>query len=424
MGKSTLFNSLIGQRRAIVGPERGITRDRLYSRLVMDDGIEVDLVDTGGFDTITDGSFARSMREQTLQAIGDADIIVCLFDTQTGITPDDEELVKTLRQSGADVIYVANKVDDPNLAAASAWLYELGLDDFIEISARKKTGLEKLIDQIKARVREHPREAIEDETDAVRVSILGRPNVGKSLLLNKIIGENRAIVSDEAGTTRDYVDIRIAHEGKEYVFVDTAGIRRKSRIQDSLERLSVMRSLQNVNMSHICLLLVDPFEGVTDQDKRLCRIIIEHGRGFMLIVNKSDLIDTARREEIRRTVRHDLRFLPDVKVVFISALTGKNVARLYPMIDSLFEKTTMNIPTAKINRIFADIISANPPPAVKGRQLKFFYINQTGTVPPQFRVVSNFPKAVPENYHRYLSHALKKACGMEGISIKLFFAGK
>ena len=424
VGKSTLFNSLIGQRRAIVGPERGITRDRLYARLVMDDGIEVDLVDTGGFDTITDGSFARSMREQTLQAIGDADIIVCLFDTQTGITPDDEELVKTLRQSGADVIYVANKVDDPNLAAASAWLYELGLDDFIEISARKKTGLERLIEQIKAHVRKHPREPIEDETDAVRVSILGRPNVGKSLLLNKIIGENRAIVSDEAGTTRDYVDIRIAHEGKEYVFVDTAGIRRKSRIQDSLERLSVMRSLQNVNMSHICLLLVDPFEGVTDQDKRLCRIIMEHGRGFMLIVNKSDLIDTARREEIRHTIRHDFRFLPDVKVVFISALTGKNVARLYPMIDSLFGKTTMNIPTAKINRVFADIVSANPPPAVKGRQLKFFYINQTGTVPPQFRVVSNFPKAVPENYHRYLSHALKKACGMEGISIKLFFAGK
>jgi GTP-binding protein len=424
VGKSTLFNSLIGERRAIVGPQRGITRDRLYSRLVMGDGVEVDLVDTGGFDTITDGSFSKSMREQTVQAIQDADLIVCLFDALTGITPDDEELVKTLRQSGADVIYVANKVDDPNRAAASAWLYELGLADFIEISATKKTGLVTLVAQIKEHIREHPRESLEDETDAVRVSILGRPNVGKSLLLNKIIGENRAIVSDEAGTTRDYVDIRIAHAGKEYVFVDTAGIRRKSRIHDSLERLSVMRSLQNVNMSHICLLLVDPFEGVTDQDKRLCRIIMDHGRGFMLIVNKSDLIDAAGREEIRGKVSHDLRFLPDVKVVFISALTGKNVAKLYPMIDALFEKTTMNIPTARINRIFADILSKNPPPVVKGRQLKFFYINQVGTVPPQFRIVSNFPKAVPENYHRYLSHALKKACGMEGISIKLQFAGK
>ena len=423
VGKSTLFNSLIGERRAIVGPERGITRDRLYSRLVIG-GDEVDLVDTGGFDTITDGSFARSMREQTVQAIEDADLIVCLFDAQIGITPDDEELVKTLRQSGADVIYVANKVDDPNLAAASALLYELGLDEFIEISASKKIGLKKLISRISEYIQRHPQALLQDDTDAVRVSILGRPNVGKSLLLNKIIGENRAIVSDEAGTTRDYVDIRIAHEGKEYVFVDTAGIRRKSRIHDSVERLSVMRSLQNVNMSHICLLLVDPFEGVTDQDKRLCRIIMDHGRGFMLIVNKSDLIDTAKREEIRHNLVHDFRFLPDVKVVFISALTGKNVARLYPMIDALFEKITMNMPTGRINRIFADIISKNPPPIVKGRQLKFFYINQIGTIPPKFRIVSNFPQAVPENYHRYLSNALKKACGMEGISIKIHFAGK
>jgi len=163
---------------------------------------------------------------------------------------------------------------------------------------------------------------------------------------------------------------------------------------------------------------------VTDQDKRLCRIIMDHGRGFMLIVNKSDLIDAAMREEIRRKIKHDFRFMPDVKVVFISALTGKNVARLYPMIDALFEKTTMDIPTAKLNRIFADILSANPPPVVKKRQLKFFYINQVGTVPPKFRIVSNFPKSVPENYHRYLSHALKKACGMEGISIKIQFAGK
>lgn len=424
VGKSTLFNSLIGQRRAIVGPQRGITRDRLYSRLVMDDGVEADLVDTGGYDTIGDGSFAKSMREQTMQAIGDADLILCLFDAQTGITPDDEDLVKTLRQSGAEVIYVANKVDDPNMPAASAWLYELGLDEFIEISASKKIGLKTLIERIREYIQGHPRESVEDETDAVRVSILGRPNVGKSLLLNRIIGDDRAIVSDEAGTTRDYVDIRFTHSDREYVFVDTAGIRRKSRIHDSLERLSVMRSLQNVNMSHICLLLVDPFEGVTDQDKRLCRIIMDHGRGFMLIVNKSDLVDAAQKEEIRHKILHDLRFLPDVKIVFISALTKKNVHKLYPIIDALFAKTTMNIPTAKINRVFADIVSANPPPIVKGRPLKFFYINQVGTVPPAFRIVSNFPKAVPENYHRYLMHALKKACGLDGISIKLKFAGK
>lgn len=424
VGKSTLFNSLIGQRRAIVGPERGITRDRLYSRMLIEEDREVDLVDTGGYDTIIDSTFGQPMREQTLQAINDADLIVCLFDTQTGITPDDEDLVKTLRLSSADVIYAANKVDDPHDAAASASLYELGIDDFIEISARKKTGLKQLLERIREHIQVSPRESLEDETDAVRVSILGRPNVGKSLLLNRIIGEDRAIVSNEAGTTRDYVDIQVEHLGQDYIFVDTAGIRRKSRIDNSLERISVMRALQNVNMAHICLLLVDPFEGVTEQDKRLCRIIMDHGRPFVLIVNKSDLVESRQREEIRRTIQHSLRFVQDVRVIFLSALTGKNIGKLYPIIDNLFAKTTMHMPTSKINRMLADIVNAHPPPIIKGRPLKFFYINQVGTVPPRFRIVSNFPKAVPDTYNRYLTNAVKKACSMEGISIKLDFVGK
>ncbi|HHO75660.1 MAG TPA: ribosome biogenesis GTPase Der [Deltaproteobacteria bacterium] len=424
VGKSTLFNALIGQRRAIVGPERGITRDRLYSRMTIGEGIDIDIVDTGGFDTVKEGSFAGSMREQTVQAITDADLVLCLFDSHTGITPDDVELVKTLRASGAPVVYVANKVDDPNQAASTVWLYELGLDGFIEISASKKTGLETLVRHIRGFFQERPVESVERLTDAVRVSILGRPNVGKSLLLNKIIGQERAIVSPEAGTTRDYVDIRVSHSEKDYIFVDTAGIRRKSRIDNSLERLSVMRSLQNVNMSHVCMLLVDPSEGVTEQDKRLCRIIMDHGRAFVLIINKSDLIDAASREEIKHRIKHELRFFPDVRIVFISALTGKNVGKIYPMIDSLFEKTTMQIPTPKINRIFNNIVSSHPPPTVKRRPLKFFYINQVGTVPPQFRIVSNLPNEVPVAYHRYLLGAIKKGCGMDGITIKLSFAKK
>ncbi len=424
VGKSTLFNALIGQRRAIVGPERGITRDRLYARFALAEGCEVDLVDTGGFDTIAEGSFFQPMRQQTIQAIGDADVILCLFDAHDGITPDDQELVQVLRSSGADIIYVANKVDDPHESLAAAALYELGIDGFIEISAKKKTGVQALIEEMQKYIKAEPRESLENDTDAVRVSILGRPNVGKSLLLNKIIGEERAIVSPEAGTTRDYVDIRVARAGKDYVFVDTAGIRRKARIDDSLERLSVMRALQNVNMSHICMLLVDPFEGVTEQDKRLCRIIMDHGRAFVLIVNKSDLIDAAQQEQIRHRIAYTLRYVPDLRIVFISALTGKNVGKLYPMIDSLFGKTTMNIPTPKINRFFADIVGANPPPALKRKTLKFFYINQVGTVPPEFRIVSNYPREVPVAYHRYLSNSIKKACGLEGIPIKLQFVGK
>jgi len=422
VGKSTLFNALIRQNRAIVGPERGITRDRIYARLVLDEDIDVDLIDTGGFDTTGEGSFANVMFEQTMLAIREADLLICLFDVRSEITPDDEELVRIIRESGAPVIYVANKVDDPHGNLPSSMLYELGIHDFIEVSARKRTGIPELIERIRSSLLTLPGEPLQDETDAVRVSILGRPNVGKSLLLNRIIGENRSIVSPVAGTTRDYIDIRVTHEGKDYVFVDTAGIRRKARIEDELEKESVMRSLKNIDLSHVCLLLVNPFEGITEQDKRLCRIMTDRGRAFIIVVNKSDLIEPGKRTGIREAVHHSLKFIPDVKVIFTSALTGKDVGRIYPMIDDLFAKTTMEAPTPKINRILADIAQANLPPVANGKHLKFYYINQVGTVPPKFRIVTNFPGSVPENYQRYLSHTLKKSLSLQGIPIKLQFA--
>ncbi|HQG32556.1 MAG TPA: 50S ribosome-binding GTPase, partial [Deltaproteobacteria bacterium] len=246
VGKSTLFNALIRQHRAIVGPERGITRDRIYARLDLGEDLDVDLIDTGGFDTTGEGSFANVMFEQTMLAIREADLLICLFDVQSEITPDDEELVRIIRESGAQVIYAANKVDDPHGNLPSSMLYELGIHEFVEISARKRTGIPELIERVRSSLLTLPGEPLRDETDAVRVSILGRPNVGKSLMLNRIIGENRSIVSPVAGTTRDYIDIRVTHEGKDYVFVDTAGIRRKARIEDELEKESVMRSLKNI----------------------------------------------------------------------------------------------------------------------------------------------------------------------------------
>jgi len=265
---------------------------------------------------------------------------------------------------------------------------------------------------------------VEIQTDAVRVSILGRPNVGKSLLLNKIIGEDRAIVSPEAGTTRDYVDISVERTGKQYIFVDTAGIRRKSRIEDSIERFSVMRSLQNINMSHVCLLLVDPQEGLTDQDKRLCGIIIEHGRAFVLVVNKCDLMNDAGLKNVRENIRHSLRFMPDAHLAYTSALTGKNVDGLYPLIDTLFAKTTSRVSTGILNRLLSDITDSHTPPMIRHRPLKLYYITQTGIVPPRFQVVVNYPDSVPATYSRFLAHSIKKACGMEGIPITLSFAGR
>jgi GTP-binding protein len=424
VGKSTLFNDLVGQNRAIVGPERGITRDRIYGRLSLREDLEVDLVDTGGFDTTGEGDFSGHMFEQTMLAIRESDLLLCMFDVLSEVTPDDQELVRIIRESGAPVIYVANKVDDPHGNMAPAMLYELGIHDFVEVSARKKTGLKELRQGILSVMQAIPQPDLEKETDAVRVSILGRPNVGKSLLLNRIIGENRSIVSPVAGTTRDYVDIRVSHEGKDYVFVDTAGIRRKSRIQDALEKESVFRSLKNVNMSHVCLLLIDPFEGVTEQDKRICSIMTDHGRAFAIVVNKSDLMEAGSRIKLREAIHYSLKFFPDVKIAFISALTGKNVERMYPMINELFTKTTTQITTGQLNRILADIAGSYTPPVVKGRQVKFFYATQVGTVPPEFRIVTNFPDSMQTSYHRYLIRAFKKALSLEGIPLKLRFVPK
>lgn len=421
VGKSTLFNALIKENRAIVGPERGITRDRIYARLTLDEDMDIDLVDTGGFDTTGEGDFAKHMFDQTMQAIDEADLLICLFDVLSDLTPDDQELVRILRESHVKVIFVANKVDDPGASISSSVLYELGIHDFINISARKKSGIQELLARVQSIVSSMPTLKLQDQTDAVRVSILGRPNVGKSLLLNRIIGEERSIVSPVAGTTRDYIDMRITHEGRDYIFVDTAGIRRKSRIDDSLEKESVMRSLRNVDMSHVCLLLVDPAEGVTEQDKRLVRIMTDHGRAFALVVNKSDLIEPGKRTAIREAAKYELKYIPDVKIQFVSALTGKDVGRLYSIINELFAKTTTQAPTPVINRIIADIAKTTLPPISRGKPLKFYYVTQVGTIPPQFRIVTNYPDSVPENYHRFLVHKLKKELSLDGVPIKLRF---
>ncbi|MGC9325912.1 MAG: ribosome biogenesis GTPase Der [Desulfomonilia bacterium] len=424
VGKSTLFNLLVKENRSIVGPERGITRDRIYGRWRIGKEEEVDLVDTGGFDTLGEIPFSELMREQTVAAIRDADLIICLFDAQTAVNPDDSALVQHLRQSRAPVIFAANKVDDPHGDTMASLIYELGIDGFIEISAKNRRGIPELVQRVKEHLSTQAQISLEEQTEKIRVSILGRPNVGKSLLINRLIGWDRTIVSPEAGTTRDYVDIKVTHDQRDFIFVDTAGIRRKTRIDTKIERISVMRSLKNVNTSHVCLLLLDPAEGLTDQDKRLCRIFIEHGRAFVLIVNKSDLVDTGERTLIREQLKHSIRFMPDVPVLFTSALTGKNIQKLYPIIEELFSKTTCTVGTSQLNRVFSRIVDTHTPPVIRGRALKFYYITQVGTVPPRFRVVANNPEQVPAAYERYIIGSLKKDLGMEGIPIKLLFAGK
>lgn len=423
-GKSTLFNLLIGERRAIVGPQRGITRDRIYGRWNLGEGLEADLVDTGGFDTIGDIPFSKSVKAQTILAIEDADLVLCLFDAKSPPTPDDRELVNLLRRSSAKVVFVANKVDDPSQKNTATMLYELGIDEPLEISALNKASISTLKDSVRERLAQTELVSAESITDCVRISILGRPNVGKSMLLNRIIGEERAIVSPVAGTTRDYVDITVERTGRKYTFVDTAGIRRKARIDDEIERFSVMRSLHNINLSHVCLMLVDPQEGLTDQDKRLCGIIMEHGKAFVLVVNKCDLMSEAQLKNVRENVRHSLRFMPDAHLAFTSALTGRNVDALYPLIDELFIKTTTRVSTGILNRLMGDIADSHTPPLIRHRPLKLYYITQTGIVPPRFQVAVNYPNDVPASYARFLMHSVKKACAMDGIPIIINFMGR
>ena len=422
VGKSTLFNLLVRENRAIVGPQRGITRDRIYGRWVIDEDTSVDIVDTGGYDSLAGGQIELSMRDQTLLAIQEADLIVCLLDGRAGVTADDLALVRILRESRADVLYVANKVDDPAAAAGAAQLYELGIDGFIDISA-VNNRIGALVDAVRERLANHPTPAVQDKS-AIRVSILGRPNVGKSMLINRITGSERSIVSPIPGTTRDYVDIRITHQDKDYVFIDTAGVRRRSHIDDRLEKVSVMRSIHNVEHAQVSLCVMDATEPLTDQDRTLLNIVMDYGRACAIIMNKSDLVDAKQRADIREKMKLVLRYAPDVPLLFTSALTGKQVIKIFPLIDTLYAKTTTEIQTAVLNKVLQEAASKMHPPSIKGRRVKLFYITQTGTAPPHFRIVSNHPDLIPESYTRYLSAAIKKGCGLEGIPIKIHFVGK
>jgi GTPase len=422
VGKSTLFNQLLRDNRAIVGPERGITRDRIYGRWHIDEEHTVDIVDTGGYDSIAEGSIGTSMREQTLVAIKEADLILCVLDAREGVTRDDYELIEILRNSRCDIIYVANKVDDPNADSGIAQLYELGLESFIGISAKNKR-LGELLDEIKTRI-DKTEGVLPDERDHIRVSILGRPNVGKSALLNRIIGKERSIVSPVAGTTRDYVDTSFERGGRKYLFIDTAGIRRKSRIDTKLEKISIMRSIQNVERSHVCLCLMDATESLTDQDRHLMGIIQEHARASAIVINKADLIDDQGKRTVHDRIDLFMRFAADTPVILASALTGKNVPRLFPLINELYDKTSKEVPTPVLNRHLVNIVEKHQPPVSKNRRIKFYYITQTGTIPPRFRIVTNRPEDIPEAYSRYLIKALKAKCGLDGIPLKIKFASR
>ncbi len=441
VGKSTLFNRLIGRRQAIVEDLPGTTRDRLYGDaewagrafVVVDTGGIEPLKERGGkvvsasYDPLASASkgFVAEIRSQAELAIEEADVIVFLVDVKEGLTAADEEVAAMLRQTDKPVILAANKADNAERRMNALEFYALGLGDPHPISAYHGTGTGDLLDVIVAHLPEAPVVEAEEE-DALRIAIVGRPNVGKSSLLNALLGQERAIVSDIAGTTRDAVDTHLTWEGQKVILVDSAGIRRRGRIERGVEKYSVMRALRAIGRSDVVLLVLDATEGVTAQDAHIGGYILEEGRSLIIVVNKWDAIekDAHTMAEYNKQLRQELKFLDYVPVLYVSALTRQRVNQIIPAALRVKQQREMRIPTGELNRLLQDAIAANPPKAFKGRQARFYYVTQADIDPPTFVFFVNDPRAVHFTYERYLENRIRERFPYEGTPIRLKFKGK
>ncbi|OGP13326.1 MAG: ribosome biogenesis GTPase Der [Deltaproteobacteria bacterium GWA2_54_12] len=421
VGKSTLFNKLLGKKKAIVHDQPGVTRDLNYAD-TEEMGRAFTLVDTGGFEPDAGNIITKQVRDQARLAIEDADVIVFVMDARAGLIPQDEELVDMLRRAGKPVIYVANKIDTPRQAALVADFYSLGVDEIMGVSAEHGLGITELIDEILRRLPE--REEVPVDEDRIKVAIVGRPNVGKSSLLNRLIGKSRAIVSDIAGTTRDSVDTPVDMDGGKYLFIDTAGIRKKSKVSLTVESYSVMEAIRSIERCDVALLLVDGKEGVSTQDEKIAGLIEDRKKCCAVIVNKWDLApekDTHTVEYAKETIRQKLPFIAYAPVLFTSALTGQRVPKVLETVNELFERGRSKASTSALNSALESIVARKHPPASRGREVKFYYMTQVAVLPPTFLIFCNHPDGVEDSYVRFLTSALREAIGMEGIPLKVIF---
>lgn len=418
VGKSTLFNRLAGGLVAIVEDRPGVTRDRLYrdSEWL---GRKFTIIDTGGIEFKNEQtSISTQMRRQAEIAIEEADVIVLVIDAQNSLTPEDEMIAQTLRRSGKPVVIAANKVEDFSKVELYEF-YSLGLGEPIPISAVHGMNVGDLLDQV---ISYFPSEQEEEyDPDIIKIAAIGRPNVGKSSLVNALLGEERVIVSNVPGTTRDAIDSAFEHEGKHYILIDTAGMRRKGRIEELTERYSVSRSLRAVDRSDVVLMLIDGSEGVTEQDKKIAGYAHESGKGIILVVNKWDLVekDEKTMNRFEKDIREQLGFMQYAPTLFISAKTGQRVNRLLELVDFVAEQNSTRITTATINTLVREWVHLNPPPTDKGRRLKILYITQVGVKPPTFVCFVNDPELMHFSYKRYLENQLRKSFGFEGSPIHL-----
>ncbi len=424
VGKSMLFNRLAGQRLSIVEDTPGVTRDRLYAECEWA-GRKFDIVDTGGIEPTTDSEILLFMREQANIAISAADVIVLVTEIGTGVTAADKDVANMLLRSHKPVVLVVNKMDNPSSNDPTIYeFYSLGLGEPISVSAVHGHGTGDMLD---ACVAQFPDEGVGEEDDErIKVAIIGKPNVGKSSLTNLIVGEKRVIVSDVAGTTRDAVDTRVDNKYGKYTFIDTAGIRRKSKVDDRIEKFSVMRAQLAIERADVCLIMIDAREGVTEQDTKIAGMAHESGKAGIIVVNKWDLVDkeTGTMEKMRKQVLRDLSYMSYAPVLFISALTGQRTEKLYELINSVNEQSCKRISTGQLNNVLADAQARVQPPTDKGRRLKIYYMTQTGIKPPTFVTFCNSRELFHFSYQRYLENQIRAAFGLEGTPVRMLIRQK
>jgi GTP-binding protein len=423
VGKSTLFNRLIRERKSIVEDVPGVTRDRIYADTEWD-GREFSLVDTGGFDPGGEEIYPSLIKNQIRIAIEESDLILFVLDGKEGVMPHDRDVVSMLRKVRKPLIFVVNKIDDQKHVERALEFHRLGIEEFFDISALQGRRINDLLDRIVELLPEHTDTGEEDSgEDVIKIAVLGKPNVGKSTLVNKFLGEERLITSPVPGTTRDSIDTFITREGKSYLLIDTAGIRRKSKITFSVERHSVFRAIRSMERADIALLMIDAQEGPTHQDARLAELISDKGRACIVLLNKWDLVpkEAAETPNIEGILKESLLAVGYAPVIIISAVTGRGVDKIFEKIDTVYQNFSQRISTKRLNNFLQRVIGKTPPPVYKGKDIKFYYISQPLTRQPTFVIFTNEIRGVPENYRRFLETKLREEFPLEGTPVKILF---
>ena len=418
VGKSTLFNALAGEKISIVKDTPGVTRDRIYADVSWLDK-NFTLIDTGGIEPDSKDIILSQMREQAQIAIDTADVIIFITDVRQGLVDSDAKVADMLRRSNKPVVLVVNKVDSFDKFMMDTYeFYNLGIGEPVPISASGKLGIGDMLEKVVSHFEEGAGQAEEEEIP--KIAVVGKPNVGKSSLINKVLGESRVIVSDIAGTTRDAIDTKVEWNGNEYIFIDTAGLRRKNKIKEELERYSIIRTVTAVERADVVVMMIDATEGVTEQDAKIAGIAHERGKGIIIVVNKWDAIDKTDKTiyEYTNKIKTVLSFIPYAEFVFVSALTGQRMNKLFEMIDMVRENQTLRIATGVLNEILAEAVALQQPPSDKGKRLKLYYMTQVAVKPPTFVVFVNDKELMHFSYTRYLENKIRDAFGFKGTSLK------